>query len=139
MIKAKMTALAVVGIALAGLGGSVIGPAPVQAASRAEKLTARKLKQCMTVLEPATDHAEAALADGEGMDLPGADYKAFCAAMTKHDAILRDDARNLSVCEGIPLEGQDEATVLGLLTELKYDREAIAESRQTVCEAADPG
>jgi hypothetical protein len=144
MIKAKLTALAVVGIALAGLGGSVIGPAPVQAASqfgggKADKLTAKRLKQCMSVLEPATDHAEAALADGQGMDAPGADYKAFCAAMTKHDAILADDARNLAVCEGIPLEGQDEATVLGLLSELKYDREAIAESKQTVCEAANLG
>lgn len=139
MIKAKMTALAVVGIALAGLGGSVISPAPVQAASKVEKLTAKRLKQCMSVLEPATDHAEAALADGQGMDLPGADYKAFCASMTRHDAILQDDGRNLAVCEGIPLEGQDEATVLGLLTELKYDREAIAQSRQTVCEAANPG
>jgi hypothetical protein len=139
MIKAKLTALVVLGIALAGLGGSVIGPAPVQAASKADKLTAKRLGQCMTVLEPATDHAEAALADGVGMDLPGADYKAFCAAMTRHDAILTDDARNLSVCEGLPLEGQDEATVLGLLSELKYDREAIAESRRTVCEAANPG
>lgn len=140
MIKAKLTGLsvlgAVVGIALAGLGGSVIGPAPVQAAAKADKLTAKRLKQCMTVLEPAVDHAEAALADGQGMDAPGADYKAFCAAMTRHEAILADDARNLAVCEGIPLEGQDEATVLGLLSELKYDREAIAESKQTVCEAA---
>jgi|GEM_PF-4395429 hypothetical protein len=143
MIKAKMTKLsilgAVVGIALAGLGGSVISPAPVQAASKADKLTAQRLKQCMTVLEPATDHAEAALAAGEGMDSPGADYKAFCAAMTRHDAILADDARNLAVCEGIPLEGQDEATVLGLLSELKYNHEAIAESRQVVCQAANPG
>ncbi len=139
MIKAKMTALAVLGIALAGLGGSVIGPAPVQAASKIEKLTAKRLKQCMRVLEPATEHAEAALADGQGMDLAGADYRAFCAAMTRHDVVLKDDARNLAVCEGIPLEGQDEATVIGLLTELKYDREAIAESRLTVCEAANPG
>jgi hypothetical protein len=73
------------------------------------------------------------------MDSPGADYKAFCAAMTRHDAILADDARNLAVCEGIPLEGQDEATVLGLLSELKYNHEAIAESRQVVCQAANPG
>ena len=146
MIKAKLTSLSVLGvvtgIALAGLGGSVIGPAPVQAASqigggKADKLTARRLKQCMSVLEPATDHAEAAMADGQGMDAPGADYKAFCAAMTRHDAVLADDARNLAVCEGIPLEGQDEATVLGLLSELKYDREAIAESKRMVCEAAD--
>ncbi|MDO9335997.1 MAG: hypothetical protein Q7T61_06325 [Caulobacter sp.] len=137
MIKAKMTALAVMGIALAGLGGSMIGPAPVQAASKADKLAAKRLKQCMTVLEPATDHAEAALADGDGMDAPGADYRAFCATMTRHDAVLTDDMRNLAVCEGIPLEGQDEATVLGLLSELKYDREAIAESRATVCQAAD--
>jgi hypothetical protein len=136
MIKAKLAVLAAVGIALAGLGGSVIGPAPVQAASKADKLTAKRLKQCMSVLEPATDHAEAALADGQGMDRPGADYRAFCASMTKHDAILTDDARNLAVCEGLPLEGQDEATVLSLLSELKYDREAIAESRATVCEAA---
>lgn len=140
MIKAKLTGLsvfvAVVGVALAGLGGSVIGPAPVQAAAKADKLAAKRLKQCMTVLEPATTHAEAALADGQGMDAPGADYKAFCAAMTRHHAILTDDARNLAVCEGIPLEGQDEATVVGLLTELKYDREAIAGSKQTVCEAA---
>lgn len=139
MIKAKMAVVAAVGIVLAGLGGSMIGPAPVQAASKMEKLTANRLKQCMKVLEPATDHAEAALAAGQGMDLPGADYKAFCAAMTKHDAILTDDRRNLAVCEGIPLEGQDEATVLGLLSELKYDREAIAESKQTVCEAANLG
>jgi predicted YcjX-like family ATPase len=138
MFKAKMTALAVAGIALAGLGGSVIGPAPVQAAAKADKLTAKRLKQCLTVLEPATDHADA-LAAGEGMDSPGADYKAFCAAMTRYDAILTDDARNLAVCEGIPLEGQDEATVLGLLSELKYNREAIAESRRVVCQAANPG
>lgn len=137
MIKAKLAVLAVVGIALAGLGGSVTGPAPVQAASKADKLTAKRLRQCMKVIEPAVEHAEAALADGQGMDLPGADYRAFCASMTRHEAILVDDARNLAVCEGIPLEGQDEATVLGLLSELKYDREAIAESKATVCQAAN--
>lgn len=136
MIKARWAVVVALGLALTGLAGPETGPGAVQAASKMEKLTAKRLKQCMTVLEPATDHAEAALAEGQGLDAPGIDYKASCAAMTRHDAILQDDLRNLSVCEGLPLTGQDEATVVGLLSELKYDREAIAESRQDVCAAA---
>ncbi|NBB14030.1 hypothetical protein GVN21_01520 [Caulobacter sp. SLTY] len=135
MIKAKMAGrnllgLAAVGIALAGLGGPMtVVPAPAFSQDREA--------QCLKIVEPALDEAEAAMALGATLDQPGADYPALCGKMKSHETALADHARNLTVCEGLALGGQDQVTLEGLMREFRTKRAAIGESRVAVCEAAD--
>ncbi|HYE47531.1 MAG TPA: hypothetical protein VEA44_17330 [Caulobacter sp.] len=135
MIKARWAArnllgMAAVGIALAGLGGPVaVIPAPAFSQDRES--------QCLSVLEPALKATEAALVEGNTMDQAGVSYVALCASMKRHEAALADHARNLTVCEGLNLGGQDQVTLEGLLNEAKLSRTSITEARKAICEAAD--
>ena len=135
MIKAKVVGrnllgLAAVGIALAGLGGSMtIVPAPAFSQDRE--------RQCLRIVEPAVVEADAGMVLGATLDQPGADYAALCGKMKAHEAALADHARNLTVCEGLSLGGQDQVTLEGLMREFKSKRAAIVEARAAVCEAAN--
>lgn len=135
MIKAKLVGrnllgLAAVGIALAGLGGPVsVVPAPAFSQDRE--------RQCLKILEPAVIEADAGMALGATLDQPGADYVALCGKMRAHQGALADHARNLTVCEGLSLGGQDQVTLEGLMREFKTKRAAIGEATVAVCEAAN--
>jgi hypothetical protein len=129
MIKAKGTALAVVGMLLAGLGGSVtISPVPA--------LSQDRETQCFNVVQPALDHQLTALAIVDELDVSEVKPVMACRVLKEQEAIMAADAQTLAVCQGLALPADDQAILEEMLGDLKLTRQELGELRQEVCALA---